>query len=421
MLGKSFLAALIAEGAASSLLHYGPIDHLFKGNEVALWGFVRDFWKAYGALPAPGVVETHVGVPIEKVDAPAKYYFDLMVIRHLETAIKGSMKKAQEQLQPGGDGAQAALAQISDLVFRLTAEQNATQIADFRDAYSPIIHEYAAKHHEISDPGLLLGWPYLDEMTGGLHRDDLLSMVGRPGIGKTWQMLYAAHHGWLAAELDATSQGESRMFVSMEMSILAIEQRLAAMHTHAPINGLKLGAMSTLKYNELKKGLKAIQGFKAPFWVIDGGLISSVDDLFLLASQLKPRSLFLDGAYLVGHPTERDTYKRVGINVELLKNRLTKICPVAASWQFARSASKTKKKIDEVTIDDIGQTDKIGQSSSLVIGLFEEENVETVKQRRIKILKGRSGETGEFTTYWNFDTMDFSQVPPLAPLGAIHF
>ena len=52
--------------------------------------------------------------------------------------------------------------------------------------------------------------------------------------------------------------------------------------------------------------------------------------------------------------------------------------------------------------------------SSIVMGMFEEETVETLKQRRVKILKGRNGETGEFVSNWNFDKMDFSEVQQTA-------
>ena len=45
-----------------------------------------------------------------------------------------------------------------------------------------------------------------------------------------------------------------------------------------------------------------------------------------------------------------------------------------------------------------------------MLGLFEDETVETLKQRVVKVLKGRNGETGEFKTKFHFDTMDFGQV-----------
>jgi hypothetical protein len=48
--------------------------------------------------------------------------------------------------------------------------------------------------------------------------------------------------------------------------------------------------------------------------------------------------------------------------------------------------------------------------SSIVLGLYEEESVETVQSRVIEILKGRKGEVGRFRTRWDFHKMDFSEV-----------
>jgi len=409
-IGKNFIAAITAAQSLSDFFTFGPIDHLFKGSEVEVWSFVSEFIKKYGELPKAGTIQTHTGVALATTAEPAAYYLDLMRVRHQELCIKFAMKKAQDQLQPGGEGSEAALTQITQMVLNLLTQGQAHQVADLRSAYKLLIQHYAAHNHGDLQ-GLKLGWPYFDEMSGGIRKSDLVSMVGRPGIGKTWQMLYSAYTGWAEAEADPQNLvGEPRMFVSMEMDILSIQQRLASLHTKVKMTAVKKSSMSTVELKTYKKGLKVLEGFKAPFWVIDGSMTATVDDVYLLAKQLKPKAVFIDGAYLMKHPTERDRYKRVSENADLLHNRIAaEIGPVVASWQFARTASK-KKKGEEVTLDDIAYADAIGQASSIVMGIFEEETVETLKQRRVKILKGRNGETGEFLANWNFDKMDFSQV-----------
>ena len=419
-LGTSFVAALSATPSMSAFFGYGAIDHLFKGNEVELWGFVSEFVKKYGGLPKFETIAVHTGQTLSAPMEPAGYYLDLMRIRHQEIMIKAAMKKAQDQLQPGGEGSEAALLQITQMVLKLVTQEQGNQIADMREAYKALVAHYAAQQTG-SLGGLKLGWPYFDDMTGGIRRSDLVSLVGRPGIGKTWQMLYAAYSGWLEAELDPQSEGEPRLFVTMEMDILSVEQRLAALHTKVKMNAIKKSAMTTFELKTYKHGLKVMAGFKSPFWVVDGNLTATVDDVLLLARQLKPKAVFIDGAYLMKHPTERDRYKRVSENADDIKKKIAnEIGPVVASWQFAKTASK-KKKGEEVTLEDIAYADAIAQASSIVVGLFEEDSVENLKQRRVKILKGRNGETGEFLAHWNFDAMDFSEVLPAAPLDGTQF
>ena len=109
------------------------------------------------------------------------------------------------------------------------------------------------------------------------------------------------------------------------------------------------------------------------------------------------------------HATERDRYRRVAENADLMKQELAALAPTTVSWQFAKSASK-KKKGEQVTGDDVGYSDAIYQVSSVLMGLFEPDSVETLNRRKVEILKGRKGEVGSFVTNWNFTRMDFSEI-----------
>jgi len=409
--GKNFLSALSSGGSVGDLIHFGAIDHLFKGNEESVYEFVKEFVKQYGSVPTLDTIEAHTGETLPQAKEPPAYYFDLMQVRHTETTLKSSMKKAADALQPGSAGSDAALAILSESVLQLMTQKFGNKIADLRTAYDMLMQIYSTQWHGDGERLLNLGWPYLDKMTGGLRRTDLISYVGRPAMGKTFNMLYGALSGWLAAEKDsADKHGTSRMFVSMEMDIVSIEQRLASMIAKVPAASVKKSAMSTKEMQRYKKGLKSIQGAKAPFWIVDGNLTATVEEVYMLARQLKPDAVFIDGAYLLKNHKVRDRYQRVAENADLLKTWVAnEIGPCCCSWQFARSASK-KKKGEETDLSDIAYSDAIGQVSSLVLGLFEEESVETLTQRKVKVLKGRHGETGEFLTNWNFSEMDFSQI-----------
>ena len=412
--GRDFLAALSGGGSVGDLIHFGAIDHLFKGNEGAVYEFVKEFVKSHGAIPQLETIAAHTGAELVKPGEPPSYYFDMMQTRHTEIALKAAMKKASDALQPGGSGADAALGLVSEAVLGLMTQKYGNKIADLRGAYEILMQVYATQWKGDGERLLFLGWPYLDEMSGGLRRTDMVSYVGRPAMGKTWKLLYGALSGYLAAEADPLDKnGSSRLFVSMEMDIISIEQRLAAMVAKVPASNIKKAGMSTVEMKRFKKGLKVLQGNKAPFWIVDGNLTATVEEIYLLARQLKPDAVFIDGAYLLKNNKVKDRYQRVAENSDLLKTWIAnEIGPVCCSWQFARSASQ-KKKGEEVDLADIAYSDAIGQVSSLVLGLFEQESVETLATRKVKVLKGRHGETGEFTTNWNFQQMDFSQVDPL--------
>lgn len=407
-LGLRFLDAVLNDGKVASLLQHGPIEHLFRANEVEAYEFVREFVKKYQALPTRDTLEKHTGISLVKAVEPDLYYRDLLVLRHTEMSLKSVMKHASDFLLPENKDPDQALATLVEGVMGLVTQKFSRQVVDFRECRDMILAEYSAKFNAADAFGLQCGWPTLDKASGGLRRGDLLSIVGRPASGKTLFLLHAAMHGWRNQ-----AEPQSRLFVSMEMDLSLIQQRMAAMQTHVPAAKIKHADLGTTFLTKLKTGLAEIKGYKAPFWVVDGNLTATVEDISMLCRQLKPDAIFIDGAYLVKHPRERDRFRRVAENADLIKQELASIAPTCTSWQFARTASK-KKKGEKADLDDIGYTDAIGQVSSVVLGLMQEESVQTLKQRKIEILKGRSGEVGSFDVHWNWDVMEFGEIVPTA-------
>jgi hypothetical protein len=413
-LGLMFISAVIHEQSVSNLLQYGKIEHLFRKHELEHFNFVREFVKQHGKIPSLPTITAHVGMSPTPAVENSSYYFDILKERFIEDKLRVALKEVQDQLKAESKNVMGALETVVSVTMDIVTKQSNQQITDFRDAYDLIIPDYVAKYNSPDKVGLHLGWPTIDEASGGLGKGEMFSLIGRPNLGKTWAMLYAMHYGWNQAGLaligkimaaGSDVQGEklpeqSRAFFSMEMATLPITQRLAAMQAHIPATLLKHAGLPSTQLKTLKNGLKEIKGYGAPFWVIEGNLSKTVEDMHLICRQLQPDAIGVDGGYLVAHPTERDRYRKVAENAHLMKTELAALAPLAVSWQFARTASK-KKKGEKVTGDDIAYSDAILQISTIVDGIFEEESVETIHRRRHELMKGRYGEVGTFYTNWD--------------------
>jgi hypothetical protein len=347
--GKCFLSAVLAEKSVSNFVGLGNISHLFQGTETEVANFISGFVKQHAQLPAPETVQLHTGEALAPMPEPSSYYLDLLEARHVEREVKKALHGANEKLKSQDPFGAKDLLRSS--IMSLTAQSMGKQIADFRHSY--------------------------DAVKAG--KDPLPPKIG------------------------------SRLFVSMEMASLPIQQRLAAFVAQVEPIKLKKGALSSIGVTNMKNGLTRIQHYGSPFYVVDGNLTATVEDIWALARQLDVEAILIDGGYLIKHPTERDRFRRVAENAELIKKELCPLAPTIVSWQFASSATK-KKKGEKADLDDIGYTDAIAQVSSLVLGLLEKDTIETLKQRSIEILKGRNGETGSFNTAWEFDKMNFTQI-----------
>lgn len=406
-LGLDLLGSLVdSPDGAKKFIDLGVEDeYLFAGPvESMAHDFVKSHLTKYGQLPSRETLANygHGGLPT--TTEPPKFYLDKCKDRHIHIVLKRAA-------QDGGDllnisKPKDALTVFTDAVFEAKRVQNKKKLVDFSsEGYDIVKQDYTAKLKNVGGTGIGLGWGYLDDMTGGLIGGDVVTFTGRPAQGKTYMMLYCALYMWMV-------HGIVPMFVSMEMKPLLIVQRLAALFTHKSISSLKKGKFTTAAYLEFMEKLKEIKAMQA-HWILDGALTATIDDICLLAQQLQPGAIFIDGAYLVRNANQKlNRWDRMTENAEMIKMNLAEELNIPAIISYQLNRETTKKKQQDVGVENIAYTDAIGQLSSIVLGLFQEESVETLLRRNIQILKGRSGETGDFNINWVFDTppyMDFTQ------------
>lgn len=403
--GRKLLSSLIYKGDVKEFLELDLFADLFKESEANLFQFMMDHMAGYGVMPSVDTIEDKIGDVLVDASEPPAYYMDELEKRYLQSSVKRIVTEANNALME--QDPEKAFKLVLDQVSRLNMHRSRNQLVDFREASDLVYGEYMKTKAMEDNASLLFGWPTLDNMTGGLRGGDVCSVVGRPASGKTFQLLYVAHTHWMG--------GGMPLVLSMEMTNTLIAQRLAAMNTHIPLTHLLKGELSTKKAEQMMAELEKNEDKERPFWLVDGNLTATVDDLIMLCRQLKPTAVFIDGAYLLRHPNPKASkWDKLTENAEWIKQKLATelMLPVVCSYQFNREAAKKKKGKDgdKAGLEDIYGTDAIAQLSSVVLGLFEHESVETEKRRRIDVIKGRNGETGEFLINWDFVGMDFAEI-----------
>jgi replicative DNA helicase len=397
--GSKLLLGLVDSGdkGFAEFMDYQLEASVFKGDEADLFDFIQKHAMGYGALPKRKTIKkwanehAHTIPTKEAIDESPKYYLDQIETRNLKLGLKGAMMDAEKLRLSHPNQSLEAL--TSDII-RLNQQRRRKQLLNFAEGGDKLVHEEFIKTLQNADTGLKFGWPTFDKMSGGLSGGDVVSIVGRPGMGKTYMELHAMLHAW--------GQGLTTLFVSMEMKVTPIAQRLAAMYTNTSIAELKSGQIATKKYDGMRSVLGGMQG-QHGMWVADGALSAKVADVQMLCAQLQPDVLFIDGAYLLRCENPRlQRHDRINTNVEDIKMMLAEQLniPVVQSFQFNREM--TGKSVEDVGLENIAGSDAIGQLSSVVLGLFEEDSIETAVQRKIRVLKGRNGEQGEFNINWRF-------------------
>lgn len=96
--------------------------------------------------------------------------------------------------------------------------------------------------------GVTTGFKYLDQMTSGLQKSDLIILAARPAMGKTAFALSLA--------LNAAVKGKASVMVfSMEMAKEQLGQRLLSMESKVPMQSLKTGKLERRDWDDINIAL----------------------------------------------------------------------------------------------------------------------------------------------------------------------
>jgi replicative DNA helicase len=411
MLGAKALKSLAMAGDALGFYQAKLGPALFRGEqELAAFNFTQKHYDKFQALPTVQTLQAQFPELSElEVPEPPAYYVDQLETRFRYDTIDQITADARNLLK-AKDGPQK-LEQVENLLHdglhQIRMQRYRQKILDVgKEAPQMVLTAYHGNLHGDLSPAYF-GWPYLDEK-GGILPGEVAGIVGRPATGKTYKNLFIALYNWRALK-------ENTLFVSMEMGQLAIAQRLTSMYAHTNVSQLKVGGYSTKTFEMFIKGMKGMQEESAKFYVVDANLGGTVEDIYALAAILKCKRVIIDGGYLIKHRNPKfNRYDRVAENAESIKQfTATGNLVTIVSWQYARTAADKMKKKGGTTakagLEDIAYSDAIGQSSAIVLGIMQEEGVETIVKRRIELLKGREGQVGGFEIHWDFNTMNFDQ------------
>lgn len=412
--GMKLIASLVAFEGTDKFDMRVPEEY-FRESEQEVWAFIRDHFQQYGVVPAETTVQEQFESFkfLKNVKEPPAYHTERMRQRYYLDQMRRSMQKAKAMMDITKESfdIDKAFDGLMSTMLDLKFSRMREQIIDFRHSHDLLHEEYVKVQTLGDDYGIRLGWPTLDQMSGGMVGDDMITIVGRPAAGKTFMLMQAAHYCWM--------HNKKVLVISMEMKPIPILQRMAAIHTHYNLTKFKKAEMSTKHKHKVFGALKKAEGHEVPLYIVDGNLSATTDDVLGLCQQFEPDVALVDGAYLLmgGQSFGRagPLWERVTRSAEGLKKNVASTLgiPVIASYQFNREATKkqNKKGSDKGgALEDIGYSDAIGQLSSLALGMLQHEGIETSISREVDILKGRNGEQGRFSIHWDFQFMNFSEI-----------
>ncbi len=409
-IGLSLISAILSSGSRTAVRELDEV--FFTEDELPAYRFLTTFYRDHGCLPTPEAFAEN-GVTLTAATGPASYHLDRARERASYNELRLHMSDLMACMQRRDvRGAVELLRGVYHRVGRLealhTVENLASIVTTLRDSYEEA-------HLHPGRRGWTLGWSppnyretgedpgTFDRLTDGAQSGDVITLVARPNVGKSYSLAKMA--------LDAWRSGASVLFMTMEMTGLQIARRVVGINADLNPDLIRRGTLSSAAQDLFYESLRDFDAAGVPFHLASGSLNKTVQDLDNLMQEFTPDMTYIDASYLMRPPTGNQRKARwellsdVGEEIKALA--LARGRPIVQTVQFNREA---KKKAKEHDLGMIGGTDTVGQVSSIVVGIREGEGLHEHTRRRFKIMKNRDGVLGEFEVRWEFDPLNFSQV-----------
>lgn len=284
-------------------------------------------------------------------------------------------------------------------IFEISQSRQKGQYAHIKDVLLEnieIIDRASQMDGELT--GITTGFKYLDSMTSGLQRSDLIILAARPAMGKTAFALSLALNA-------AVKGGASVMVFSLEMSKEQLGQRLLSMESKVSMQNLKTGRLERRDWDDINIALDVLS--KANIHIDDTAGIN-IMEMKSKCRRLKGEEgldlVVIDYLQLMTPEGRADSRTQeisvISRNLKLLARELD--CPVLVLSQLSR-APETRTD-HRPMLSDLRESGSIEQDADIVIFLYRDEyyneDTESPGECEVIVAKQRSGPTGTVKVTW---------------------
>ncbi len=364
-----------------------------------VFSFIVNHSREHGDVPSPSFVFEKTGVNIDisqKNEDKFTVYIDEIKNRQLWIMQKDVLKHLNKTL---GDRNPKEGHLILNNYLKESRQANLgnQKVSGMFDFTEQVRQRYIDAKNGVS--GIPSPWGSLNDMTFGFQPGQLVLVVARTGVGKTWCLLimakYCRDHGYLP------------LFVSAEMGKVPIASRYCALELGYSYDDIWNGRLSDLAEPTFFSKLESLQK-DGGIDITGDGFDSTIDGVEEAIATSRPDIVFLDGMYLITSGG-KDRHSMVSNTADQLKRiSLQYNVPIIASHQFNREVDMNDPST--IRLENIGISDVLAWNSDIVLALIQTEEMRSEREMGIRPLKIRDGHVkDDILIRWDFQRMLFSE------------
>ncbi len=397
--GLQLFRAVIDTGARTAFRDI-DIRHLLP-EELPVHALIQTHFSRYGVMPSlTEIIEGGFALPT--APQPPEYYRDRIRERAIRNHLLVGLQDISQAVQSRNfEEAVAILTSTHTILTNAGASQD---MLPLHVLMQDVLADMDAVQTSRQPIGVNLGWQFFDDKIGGIVGGDVVTLAGRPGMGKSYLMQHSAIRSWRA--------GNTVLYCTMEMSGKAMARRVLGQMTGTNPDLIRSGRVSTWARDMLHETVTSVE-VGHPFHVLSGNLRKHTSDINALAAEVCPDVIYIDASYLLqpnnsGGSSRKSRWEAVTeVGEQIKEMAMSRDRPVFQSVQLNRAA----RKEGATNVDTLSGADAIGQLSSVVITISEAEGNNETRRRKLNMVKNREGTTGECEINFLFDPINFDYIP----------
>ncbi len=332
--------------------------------------------------------------------ANAEYYARIVrekaIIRNLIHANTELLRDAYDGTMPADELLGIAERKILEIAEKGTVGDLKTLNDAMKEALDRID---ARSTGNLSEVGVPTGYVDLDNLTAGLHENELVIVAARPGIGKTAFALNLVRHAVVDERMPV-------FFVSLEMARVELAERLLACQSRVDSFKLRKGNLNSHDIQRLMEAGDQLRGSaRDPVKLfIDDTPAQTMLRISANARRLKLkhklRLVVIDYLQLIEPENRRDPRQeqvaQISRRLKFLAKELK--IPVVALAQVNRASED--RQDHKPRLSDLRESGSLEQDADTVMilhrpGVFDREKGDNILE--VLVAKQRNGPTGEIT------------------------
>ena len=331
--------------------------------------------------------------------ANIEYYAQMVKNYSVKRSLLGVASEIGVEVYDESQEAAEILEKIQSKIFKLSDERQvftSRKISEVLKETIQILDNVMKSKNPIT--GISTGFERLDQFTSGFQREEFIVIGARPSVGKTALALNMASNM-------AFHQKIPTAFFSLEMSNIALAQRIISSEAKVQAQNLRSGFLSTGDYKRIVDVMSLL--YEGPFYIVD---IPNMDLLSLRTQARKLRSqqnveiIFVDYLGLIAYENNKmQRFEQISNISRALKSLARELhIPIVVLCQLNRDA-----QWETPTLANLRDSGSIEQDADLVLFLNREQPKKSKKDQEeekpvsfdriptdLIIAKQRNGPTG---------------------------